>query len=37
MLAAMLAGSATASGSGIVMMLSADVSPEIGRRTFLGV
>jgi len=36
-LAAMLMGFGNGIGSGIVMTLSADVSPEIGRPTFLGL
>lgn len=35
--AAMLMGFGNGIGSGIVMTLSADVSPEIGRPTFLGL
>jgi MFS family permease len=36
-LTAMIMGFGTGIGSGIVMTLSADVSPEIGRPTFLGL
>jgi MFS family permease len=36
-LVAMLMGLGNGIGSGIVMTLSADVSPEIGRPTFLGL
>jgi MFS family permease len=36
-LAAMLMGFGNGIGSGIVMTLSADVSPEVGRPTFLGL
>ena len=36
-LAAMIMGFGNGIGSGIVMTLSADVSPEIGRPTFLGL